>query len=68
MSNKRLIYKVYSDCLGIRQQTTSVNINKCPFYTQIYEYATMILHDRFKNYGLNINHAGLTVMIYEIGA
>lgn len=58
----KIIYKVYSDVMDVRQNTTSINLNKMP-EINTWEYATRVLRNRFRNYTIKINHVGKTVKV-----
>jgi len=61
-------YKVYSNVLEVRQEYTTINLTYIspPNY---YNHIDEVLHNRFKDYDIKINHAGSTITInYRDGA
>lgn len=64
---KKIIYKIYSDI--VNQKTTTINLEKQPFYIARNDYIEMIVHDRFKDINkisIGFNHIDHCVTIKEL--
>jgi len=63
----KLVYKVYSDDMDIRQQTTTINLDGIS-PPNTYNHVNEVLFERFKDYYIKINHVGRTVKLsYKSG-
>jgi len=62
--NNKITYKVYSDVIGVRQNTTTVNLKRAyELNWNTWIYATKVLRNRFRDYRVKINHVGKTVKV-----
>lgn len=61
--NNKVTYKVYSDVIGVRQNTTSIDLSSIMPEVNTWDYATRVLRNRFKEYRIKINHVGKTVKV-----